>query len=197
MARTLFEKWFGIFNFDTMHSYNEIIIIANTITLNKIWDICYMSFTSSFFAITVRTIKFHSKKKNVPRINEGFFFKFSIKALLGWSWSSHARRPRSIGLSDGTCKKTHMPRSDNARVAHRASSAVRSSKTRFFLRLQRLELTDSVTRNSRVRTQLMTSDTQRSVKIQYFGIYIPRLTKISFTTIERRYKSVHRWFPWS
>lgn len=31
----LFEKWPEIFNLDPMHSYNEIIIIANAITLNQ------------------------------------------------------------------------------------------------------------------------------------------------------------------
>lgn len=31
----LFEKWPEIFNLDSVHSYNEIIIIVNAIMLNK------------------------------------------------------------------------------------------------------------------------------------------------------------------
>lgn len=72
----LFEKWPGIFNFDPVHSYNEIIIIANAITLNK-KNIKCMSFVLLLYDRRANNqIPLEKKKKTCPRINEGFFSGF-------------------------------------------------------------------------------------------------------------------------
>lgn len=126
----LFRKWPGIFNFNPIHSYDEIII-ANTITPNKIWNICYMSFILDIAALWSPCEQSSAaQKKNVPRINEGFFQVFDKSTVIACSWSNRTTRSRSIGLSGSSGKKTHMPRSDNA------SSGVRSSKTCFFSRYE-------------------------------------------------------------